>query len=376
MASILICGDFCPIGEAQELISSGRHDEIFNDFLKYSHNSDLAICNLECPLSTENSPSSKFGPALRGEPFALSTLKFANFGLVTLANNHIMDHGTKGLSDTFEACSEFGIDYTGAGFSLPEARNVYFKKLNEHTVGVYNIAENEFSNTYGNYPGANPLSLPKNFQDITAAKENCDYLIVIYHGGNELYQLPSPRIKETFRFFVDAGADAIIGHHPHCVSGYEIYKQKPIFFSIGNFLFDYGKNSDYSWITGMAVNLIFDSSIDFEIIPFQQFGNKPGIHLIKGDEKHTFLECIAKFNSVINDDEKLQQAFNEYTLSLKQQYFHFLQPTNNSFLHALIKRGMLPSLAFGKRRKLHHNLVRCEAHRDVLLNLFELDSHT
>ena len=84
----------------------------------------------------------------------------------------------------------------------------------------------------------NPLLPIQQFYKIQEAKENADYVLVIVHGGIEHYQLPTSRMIETYRFFIDAGADAVVNHHQHCYSGYERYKSKPIIYGLGNLLFD------------------------------------------------------------------------------------------------------------------------------------------
>ena len=90
--------------------------------------------------------------------------------------------------------------------------------------------------------GISIIGITKGFcGDIQIAKEDNDLVIVIVHGGREHYQLPTPKQRERFRFYADAGADFVVGHHTHCYSGYEIYKGKPIFYSLGNFIFDYKK---------------------------------------------------------------------------------------------------------------------------------------
>ena len=101
-------------------------------------------------------------------------------------------------------------------------------------IAVLNFAENEWSTASSDKPGANPINPISNFNSINITKESVDIVIVITHGGHEMYRLPSPRMKELYRFYIDAGADIVINHHTHCTSGYEKYNGKFIFYSIGN----------------------------------------------------------------------------------------------------------------------------------------------
>lgn len=111
----------------------------------------------------------------------------------------------------------------------------------------------------------------KQYYDIKEVRSKADYVIVIIYGGVELFWLPTRRMIETYRFFIDAGADAILNHHQHCCSDYEVYNGKPIFYGLGNFCFDV-PNSDYRWTSGYMVEIEFKKSgiIDFAIIPYRQ----------------------------------------------------------------------------------------------------------
>jgi poly-gamma-glutamate synthesis protein (capsule biosynthesis protein) len=115
----------------------------------------------------------------------------------------------------------------GGGTNLQEASKILYKKIDEKVLALINCCENEFSIATEVTAGSNPLNPIQQYYAIQEAKSKADYVLVIVHGGHELWQLPSPRMQETYRFFIDAGADAVVNHHQHCYSGYEIYKKKP-----------------------------------------------------------------------------------------------------------------------------------------------------
>ena len=236
---ILITGDFCPTGKTESLINDNEFDLLFENFIDVCNSNDFCITNLECPITEASAKIEKTGPHLKSSLNTVEALKFAGFNIVTLATNHIMDYGVQGLTQTIEILENSNIKYVGVGSSLIEARKYLILEKEGKKVAIINIAENEFSNTNDNNYGANPLNLALNFEDIQKAKTDSDFVLIIYHGGNEHFPLPSTRLKETFRFFINAGASAVIAHHTHCFSGYEVYRNAPIFYSLGNFVFDY-----------------------------------------------------------------------------------------------------------------------------------------
>jgi len=371
MIKILITGDFCPINRIEELSLNNQHEQVFNDFLPKLEEVDIAITNLECPLIDKDYISEKFGPLLKASTKTVETLKFGGFDVVTLSNNHIMDHGVAGLNSTIETLKLNRIDFVGVGENLESAREPLIKYIKNKKIAFFNFAENEFSNTQGDYAGANPLSLVNNFNDIRKYKNEVDFIIVIYHGGNEMYQLPSPRLKETLRFFVDCGANAVMAHHTHCFSGYEVYHDSPIFYGLGNFIFDYNLRKNELWNIGIGIVLkIEDSKIDFEIIPFSQNkNNNDGLKLLNEDETRIFNTKIIELNAIISDDLRLNVEFDKFIELKRKQYSHFLEPYSNRILHGMFGRNFIPSFYSKKKKRLLLNLIRCEAHRDIILNL-------
>ncbi len=371
--NILITGDFCPVNRINELASSGNNRLLFNDFLPQLLNSGMVVTNLECPLTDSDSKIRKSGPSLKGSVMTAGLLADSGFNLVTLANNHIMDFGPSGMFSTIAACRSKGIGYVGVGATIDEARKIFYTVLGDVKIAVLNFSENEFSTTHNNSPGSNPLDPISNYSDIKQAKSEADYVIVIVHGGHEFYNLPSPRIKSTLRFFADAGADAVVQHHAHCHSGYEIYNGIPIFYGLGNFLFDIPEKRDSTWNLGYAVELIPGSDPSFRIIPYQQCNGEVGVKLLGGEQLNAFLENIKVMNEIIADDEALGIEFGRYCARVKKMYLSFLEPHSLQLLHVLQSRKFFPSFLSRKKRTLYSNLIRCESHRDVLIYLLDQD---
>lgn len=368
--SILITGDFYAGYRIENLILEERFSEIYNDFLPLIRESDIAVTNLESPLTDYDVPIEKTGPAIKASKKAIGALKYAGFNVVTLANNHIMDFGDYGLIDTLELCDKNNINHVGAGMSHNEASRPLYVELKGKKIAFVNFAENEWSNTYDAKPGANPLNPVANFYTIAEAKKNADFVFVIVHGGHEMYRLPSPQMKETYRFFVDAGADAVVGHHSHCYSGYEIYNGSPIFYSLGNFIFDWPKKRNSIWNIGYAVKFSFEgNNLSFELFPYEQCNEEFGTYLLGNKALEDFFVQLNELNLIILDDDELKRKFDGWCIKMSKNYNSYIEPHSNRFLHALQKRDLFPSFLTRKKRLLYCNLFRCESHRNVLLNL-------
>lgn len=367
---ILITGDFCPVNRASGKLA---HQIIDKEVLSLIENSDLTITNLECPLTVHEKAINKTGPALKSNPENIKILKDAGFNMVTLANNHIMDYGEDGMIDTLEILSENKIDYVGAG-KHTNPIGVSYCNNQEFIIAIINICENEWSTkSFGNHRayGLDPVD---NFALIQEAKAKADKVVVIHHGGHEMYEYPSPRIKKLFRFFVDAGADTVINHHTHCTSGYEIYKNAPIFYSLGNFIFDDLIQKKSIWNEGMVVVLELNKGqegIKFELHPYHQFGENPQLETFKGKERDEFMRKLKVKSKLIEDDEKLKEKFSAYCTQKQKMYNSYLEPQKNRYLLALRNRGLFPSLWSKRKRLFLQNLIRCESHRDVVTKILK-----
>lgn len=368
--SILITGDFYAGNRIDKLIRDEKYVEIFNDFLPEIQNADISVTNLESALTISNRPIFKTGPSLKASPKTIDSLTFAGFNLLTLANNHIMDFGEKGLKDTLELCNKNEINIVGAGMNLNEASQIYFKVINGKKLAFINFTENEWSTTQDNHPGANPLNPIANYYTIQEACKNADFVFVIVHGGHEMYQLPSPRMKQTYRFFINAGANAVIGHHTHCFSGYEIYNGNPIFYSLGNFIFDWPGKQNSKWNFGYAVKFrIYESKLSFDLLPFEQCNANAGVWKLKESGITSFKNEIYQFQQIILNDDKLINNFDEFCKSQSKLYKAFLEPHSNKYIYALQNRLLFPSFLSRQKRLLYTNLIKCEAHRDIIVRI-------
>lgn len=372
MSSVTIgfTGDFCPINRVEQLHSEGNWQTIFDGVKTYFDGNDFNIIDLECPLTDKGKKIIKTGPHLRAKPESVEMLAYLNCNLVATANNHFFDYGAEGISDTYDSLKGQNIGWLGSGFNIDEAFKTTFIEKNGVRIGVINIAESEWTTTQGKEPGCAPIDYHRALLSIKAAKESgAMFVLVIVHGGHEHYPLPSPRMKSQSRYMIDAGADAVVGHHPHVISGYEVYKGKPIYYSLGNFCFDWPGFRQSNWNKGMLLKLSFSSegeiAHEYELV--SQNDEEPVIEFLKGDAKIELEKQLEDLNQIIGDDDLLETKFLEHCEKLAPIMLSRIQPYRNRLTIALHKRGLLPDIMGASKRRMLHVLAQCESHREVLL---------
>lgn len=370
---VIIAGDFCPQDRVANLFEEEKYEEIFSEIKIYTGSADLSIVNLEAPIVNTNvaKPIVKCGPNLRCTEKAIDALKYAGFNMVTLANNHLYDFGEEGLKNTLTACKNRNLITVGAGMNLSEASKTTIQSINGKTLAIVNCCEHEFSIATESTSGCNPLNPIQQYYKIKEAHQIADYVLVIVHGGHEHYQLPSPRMKETYRFFIDAGADAVVNHHQHCYSGYEIYQGKPIFYGIGNFLFDWEGEYNSIWNEGYMVELSFEDTITYKLIPYVQCADTPTVELMIGEKMRAFESQIIKLNEIIGDDEKLNATFHSIVKQKYEGQKLVFSPYSNRYFRAMAFRGWIPSFLNNKKLLELINYIGCESHRDISLLLLQ-----
>lgn len=360
---LFIAGDYCPKTRVAELIDKGEGASVFSEVKNYTSEMDYSVVNFESTVISEGDrPIKKSGPNLGCSEKAVPAIREAGFDMVTLANNHFFDYGDSAILRSLKCIEDAGLDHVGGG-SADEAAKPLIKKIKDKTFAFINCCEHEFSIADESHLGCNPLEPVQQFYQIAEARAKADYVIVIVHGGHEYFQLPSLRMQQTYRFFVDAGADVVINHHQHCYSGYEMWHGKPIFYGLGNFCFDYGMGRQAVWYEGYAVELDFqDDTITFRLLPYVQCKEQPVVSFLK--DRKTFNSRIKELNSIISDAEKLKSANESYYDKCSVDILsHFVMP-GRVYRHFPLLGKLLFPLSF-KIKKYHiKNLIFCEAHLD------------
>ncbi len=373
MVKVLIAGDFCPNDRVSTLLQQKNYEEVLRDIEPMIKSADYSVVNLECPVVPDRSPLpiKKCGPNLSCSEEALALLKSSGFNLVTLANNHIRDFGDAGIAQTLASCKKYGLDTVGADVNLPAAKRIHYTTIKNVKIAFVNVCEHEFSIATEKNGGASPLDPVDTCRQLREARNHAEYVILIIHGGTEHYNLPTPRMKKWYRFFAENGASAVVNHHQHCYSGYEVFNGVPIFYGIGNFCFDSAPKRNDPWNYGYAVELNLGTQVSFEIHPFVQCEALPRVLRLHEKERDAFTNKITELNSIIADDKRLTQ---EYDRLVDQQYESFsnlFEPFANRYTGSMFSKGILPAYMTGARFLRLMNVIHCESHYELLRKVLD-----
>jgi hypothetical protein len=357
---LIFSGDFAPPLDSKDI--DRNH---FEELQLLLSDVNCHITNLECPLTNYTHSIEKTGPSLRSVSEKIELLQQANVSISCLANNHIYDFGEKGITDTLNTCQENGIDTLGV-VNRPDGRNHWLiKEIKGKRFGFLNYCEHEFSVREPSLLGACGFSPIDAYYDICKLKPRVDYLIVIYHGGNEYYPLPNPEMKKNFYYLADLGADAVIGHHTHVYSGYEVYNGKPLVYSLGNFFFPYPGEPE-EWHYGLLCELNVGSEITIDLHPIVQCKDKLETKPAEYPVKQKILNDISELSEVIRNDEKLIKYWENYCEDKRMGYLKqfpcFSLPLRVAVKLGVSMRYILPE----KRLRGYENLLRCQAHYEIL----------
>lgn len=203
--------------------------------------SDVFMVNQEFPFSDRGTAAADKQYTFRLPPEKVSLFQEMGIDIVTLANNHALDFGTDALLDTCGTLDAAGIYRVGAGANLDEAKKPVIIDIKGKTIGFLGASRvipvgswNATSTSPGMLTTYDPTVL---IEEIKKARETCDFVIVYVHWGIERDEYPQDYQRTMARQYIDAGADMVIGSHPHVLQGMEYYNDKPIVYSLGNFVF-------------------------------------------------------------------------------------------------------------------------------------------
>ena len=368
--SIIIGADIVPTKENIPLFNRGDISALIGTELKQIlDNTDFRVFNLETPLTDNVTPINKCGPALSADTSTIKGLGKLGVNLFTLANNHIMDQGELGLRSTWGLLKKKGIHHLGSGENLAQASRPFIVNINGNTVGFYACVEHEFSIAGNDSPGANPFDVLESFNHIVELKRNCDYVIVLYHGGKELYQYPSPMLQRACRKFIQVGADIVICQHSHCIGCEEKFGGGTIVYGQGNFIF----SECDSPLEQSSLLIKLTDSMSIEYIPLVKTNN--GVRLATGEKAQTILQNFKKRSKDIVQDGFVEDEYKKFATMMLNDYMLTCSGYNHKIIHHILDKLTLRFFSkFIKRVKYRQsellairNYIECEAHRELWL---------
>ena len=368
---ITIFGDICPTKDTQAAFDRGDRESIFGDTFREIESSDIVIGNLECAVTDQPKPIQKAGPVLYTGVQSIQTLK--DFDILSIANNHIRDCGDAGVMTALETCKKLGIRTLGAGKSMQEARKPLVIEKCGIKIGLMSFAEQEFNIASDIRPGACYLDLYDDFDRIREFRKTVDYLIILYHGGIEYFPYASPELSRKCRKMVDCGADLISCQHSHCIGTIEQYNGSTIVYGQGNSVFGY-RDGDNSWNRGLLLQVEFQkagSSFSSLFTYKGMVATSKGLRWMSEDASENLSNELKAREQLSQNRVAVQKEWDKFCDSLGKIHLPLLlgwpkiliainRRTDNSLIKMFYGR-----LAYNNT----HNLIRCEAHREVIDNL-------
>ena len=364
---ITILGDICPTADTMERFLEPDAQGLFGDLLPTMQSCDLVVANLECALTDTPLPIDKAGPVLHAPVRCIEALRDAGVSVLSLANNHIRDCGTQGVLSTLQACDDVGIRTVVAGPSLADARQPLVLEVAGQKVGIVAFAEHEFNFATHQRAGANWLDVYADFDALRELRGQVDLLIVLYHGGIEYHPYPSPMLQRKCQKMAECGADVVLCQHSHCVGTIEHFDGSTIVYGQGNSLFGYRKGDD-GWNTGMAITIEMEAGTQAQV-SYQMMTMTPGgLRFLQPDADATGRHTLAERTAQVADDafvEKQWVAFcrrqESLNLPLLLGWPRLLVVLNRHMGNVLVRL-----LLSRHRANIVHNLLRCEAHHEVM----------
>ena len=365
--SLVIGADIVPTSDNSIHFKNGNVDALVGDGLVDVLNKvDYRVFNLETPLTDDDTPIDKWGPALRADCTTIAGIKKLGVDLFTLANNHIMDQGETGLASTVDLLKKNEISYLGAGENLEQARRPFMKNIKGKRIGFYACAEHEFSIASEKNAGANPFDTLESFDHVVALKAECDFVVVLYHGGKEYYQYPSPVLQKVCRKFVEKGADLVVCQHSHCIGCEEKYANGTIVYGQGNFIFD--DSNDPLEEHSLLIKIEDDFSIDY--LPLVKIAN--GVRLATGIDAKKIIDAFKARSEQIKEDGFVEKEYAKLAQSMLQNYLlvcsgfrhRIICRILNRLTHGIVIKKL--TSAYNKDELLElRNFIECEAHREL-----------
>lgn len=304
----------------------------------------LVLANLEGPVCHDGlSPIEKVGPHLHSAPFHLNG-RWA----FSLANNHFMDFKEEGMRQSIAFLNENGFTFGGAGVNESDARKFFWLHEKGKKIAVICCCEHQFGVAGQHTAGVAAQGEWVVDSILDAKKQGADIVIVSSHAGSESIKLVSPRLQKLYHSWIDIGADVIHGHHSHVPQGWEVYKGRPVFYGLGNFIIkrsDWVNNKNQLWSLVVHLDLSREE-IQWTVEPY-------------GEVPIDFQVYLDDANQIFESFDLMKTRWNENAVSQYNQYYkQFLNPSFKSFVYGILHPK--------KMRLVRQNFSQCENHIDII----------
>jgi poly-gamma-glutamate capsule biosynthesis protein CapA/YwtB (metallophosphatase superfamily) len=266
--TMVAVGDIMLARKVERLMQQHGRDYPLLEVKERLRQPDLTFGNLECAVSDRGTPLPGKGIWLRASPEVLPQLETSGFDILSIANNHSLDYDAEAFLDTLDLLEQTGIATVGGGKDIIGARSPRVMTVKGVRIGF--LAYTEMADTFWSYdyprkfkatetePGVAPYDYAAIIEDVVDLRDQADLLVLSVHWGTEYSHYPSSLQREHAHGMIDAGADVIVGHHPHVVQGVEVYNGGLIAYSLGNFVFD--QNQSDKTREGLVMELKADKS--------------------------------------------------------------------------------------------------------------------
>jgi poly-gamma-glutamate capsule biosynthesis protein CapA/YwtB (metallophosphatase superfamily) len=310
MARLLVASDWAPI-RAFEPIVSRDPEAVYGDMLPVLRQADLRIVNCECALTAAAESVWKSGAVFKGLPAHAAGLAAVPFEVACLANNHIFDYGLNGFKETLRVLRRSGIRTVGAGLTHEEAAAPLRLTVKGARITIVNFGEGEDLTASAGGPGILGWEIERLAGEVRRAKKRGDFVLAIGHAGLEYIPFPPPYVVAAFRALADAGADAVIGHHPHVPQGLEKRRGRLIAYSLGNFAFFQPPELHYRR-TGFCLSLEVKAGRleSYEIHPYRI--SERGLRALGGGEGRQFRDGLRRVSGPFRTAKGIDGAWQSY----------------------------------------------------------------
>ncbi len=308
--SLVVASDWAPI-RAFEPVVLRDPEAVCGDMLPTLRAADLRIVNCECALTAVRKPVWKSGAVFKGLPAHVAGLTSVPFEVACLANNHVFDYGLDGFRETLDVLKGNGIRTVGAGMTFQEATAPLTLTVKGSRITMVNFSEGEDLTASTGGPGVCGWEIDRLAGLVRKAKRRGDFVVAIGHAGLEYIPFPPPYVVEAFRALSDAGADCVIGHHPHVPQGVEVRRSRLIAYSLGNFVF-WQPGDLYYRRTGFCLSIkIRDGRLaSYEVQPYGIRAD--GLHRLDRGDASRFHDKLRRVSRPLESARGVAEAWQAY----------------------------------------------------------------